>query len=493
VNVANGVVVPLDQDGVQGDDLVVSANVNRAHVVIDVLGYFSPLTLSDGPGSLLDADTVDGLHASDLATAAHTHDGAHITTGTVADARIATSIARDVELMPTVLANDGPGSTLNADLLDNLSSTAFQRRYARVATVAVAGTGDYADPVAAMADLATWCGVPNGFNRCLLRITPGEYYTTAAVTVPNGVDIEGSGSTMTVLWRTTAGAAPAPALVVQGGGAVRNIAVIADGGTNVVALRLEAPGRVLNDVYVAASAATGSATAIQVVAGSHLLEDTFAITFGGASTVRTVEVIHEPVNGTSLRVRNSEMWPGSSDTAADCVGILSGGSLDFEGSRIFAGSCGNNSGVRTTATSGALALRGCRMQIGGWAQGAGLETTAGKSATVKACEIGGTGALGYGILHQGGNGTVLDVQRSQLSGTTNAIRSTGSATIRVQHSVAESATGPNYQAISVSTADFLYVGASQLTNRAVSTGVAAIRCYVSYDSQMFALPADCSI
>ena len=55
----------------------------------------------------------------------HTHDGSEVTTGIVADARIAASIARDAEIVPNVLANDGAGSTLDADLLDGLNSGAF--------------------------------------------------------------------------------------------------------------------------------------------------------------------------------------------------------------------------------------------------------------------------------------------------------------------------------------------------------------------------------
>ena len=73
------------------------------------------------------ADTVDNKHAAEFAGAIHTHSGADIITGTIADARIASTIARDSEIMPTVLANDGTGSTLNADYLDGLSESSFFR------------------------------------------------------------------------------------------------------------------------------------------------------------------------------------------------------------------------------------------------------------------------------------------------------------------------------------------------------------------------------
>ncbi|GMR21612.1 MAG: hypothetical protein BMS9Abin36_2214 [Gammaproteobacteria bacterium] len=46
-------------------------------------------------------------------------------TDQAADAQLPAAIARDAEIMPTVLGGDGSGSTLDADLLDGLNSTAF--------------------------------------------------------------------------------------------------------------------------------------------------------------------------------------------------------------------------------------------------------------------------------------------------------------------------------------------------------------------------------
>lgn len=63
--------------------------------------------------------------ASAFAGAAHTHDGADIATGTVVDARIDALLARDAEVFGIVLANDGVGSGLNADLLQGILPAAF--------------------------------------------------------------------------------------------------------------------------------------------------------------------------------------------------------------------------------------------------------------------------------------------------------------------------------------------------------------------------------
>ncbi|HWR98872.1 MAG TPA: hypothetical protein VN317_10665, partial [Candidatus Methanoperedens sp.] len=56
----------------------------------------------------LNADTLDGLHASQLGMQAHTHDGADIATGTVAAACIDASLTRDTELDAHASRTDNP-------------------------------------------------------------------------------------------------------------------------------------------------------------------------------------------------------------------------------------------------------------------------------------------------------------------------------------------------------------------------------------------------
>jgi hypothetical protein len=78
-----------------------------------------------GTGYALNAHYLDGQDATAFADASHLHAGEDITSGTVADAVVASSIARDTEIMPVVLASDGTGSTLDADRLDGKDSAAF--------------------------------------------------------------------------------------------------------------------------------------------------------------------------------------------------------------------------------------------------------------------------------------------------------------------------------------------------------------------------------
>ncbi|MCP3872744.1 MAG: hypothetical protein GY699_06255 [Desulfobacteraceae bacterium] len=89
------------------------------------VNYAANAGLANSATSAGNADTVDSKHASDFAGTVHTHSGSAITSGTVADARVAGSIARDNEIMSTVLGSDGPGSGLNADYLDGMSSGSF--------------------------------------------------------------------------------------------------------------------------------------------------------------------------------------------------------------------------------------------------------------------------------------------------------------------------------------------------------------------------------
>jgi hypothetical protein len=79
------------------------------------------------------ADEVDGQDASSFAASSHTHSGEGITGGTVAEARIAGSAARDEEVLPVVRAGDGAGSGLDADQFDGKESSAFLASGAKAA------------------------------------------------------------------------------------------------------------------------------------------------------------------------------------------------------------------------------------------------------------------------------------------------------------------------------------------------------------------------
>jgi len=71
------------------------------------------------------AEKLDGMDSTEFAEVVHEQVGDLITSGTVMESVIDPAICRDSEIMPAVLASGGPGSGLDADLLDGMDSTSF--------------------------------------------------------------------------------------------------------------------------------------------------------------------------------------------------------------------------------------------------------------------------------------------------------------------------------------------------------------------------------
>jgi hypothetical protein len=105
-----------------------------------------------------------------------------------------------------LIAPDYPGTywvdfLWNPDLLNfeptnvKKETTSYEKH--RVAIVDKSGKF-YSDPIAAMNDVATWCGTPSEINPCLLKILPGVYDIGAnTLQMQSYVDIEGSGENVT--------------------------------------------------------------------------------------------------------------------------------------------------------------------------------------------------------------------------------------------------------------------------------------------------------
>jgi len=132
-----------------------------------------PISGSKISSTGLNADTVDGQHASAFAPASHIHSMESI--------------------------SGLQGSLAGKSDVTHNHDTLYQQKYGKVAVVAQTG-GDYTSPVTAMNDVATWCGTPSAANPCLLKIMPGVYNLGGAVlTAVAFVDIDGSGPNNTVL------------------------------------------------------------------------------------------------------------------------------------------------------------------------------------------------------------------------------------------------------------------------------------------------------
>ncbi len=109
INLATGPDLVLD-GAAQGevDTSVTQSGVDRPSASAQTFDVRN----SGGGGMAL---RVDGTSVSLLG---HTHSGGEIVSGTVVESRIASTLARDSEVMTLVLAGDGSGSTLDADRLD---------------------------------------------------------------------------------------------------------------------------------------------------------------------------------------------------------------------------------------------------------------------------------------------------------------------------------------------------------------------------------------
>ncbi len=115
-------VANLDADKVDGKSSEQFANAAHAHSGADVTSGTVAEARIDGS---IARDSEVGTAVSGKADTTHQHSGADISSGTVAELRIDPSLARDGEVMPTVKANDGAGSGLDADQLDGQNSSFY--------------------------------------------------------------------------------------------------------------------------------------------------------------------------------------------------------------------------------------------------------------------------------------------------------------------------------------------------------------------------------
>ena len=125
---------------------------------------------------------------------------------------VSDSLARDAEIFPTVLASDGSGSGLDADLLDGVTAAGFaaaghshpyQGAYSRSVVVSPV-TGDAAASGAALVAALAAITDASATNPYLLKIEPGVYDLGAgSLAMKEWVDLEGSGEGVTTI--TSAG------------------------------------------------------------------------------------------------------------------------------------------------------------------------------------------------------------------------------------------------------------------------------------------------
>lgn len=144
--------------------------------------------------------------------------GAKIAAGAITDAHITGQIQTSRLNVGTI------GGTVAAG--DHSHDGVYQKKYSNIAVVAKSG-GDFTDPIAAMNDIATWCGAPSANSPCLVKIMPGYYDLNGdKILAQSYVDIQGSGKGNTII---SGGSSTTPAyLATYGivGGSLTDVTVI---------------------------------------------------------------------------------------------------------------------------------------------------------------------------------------------------------------------------------------------------------------------------
>jgi hypothetical protein len=164
----------LEESAEVDADVAAHAAVSDAHHARYTDGEaWAAALANDGASSGLDADTVDGQQAATL------EESAEIDVDVAAHAAVSDAHHErytDGEAWAAALANDGTGSGLDADTVDGLHASELGTHYQNVVVVAKSG-GDYASVQAAI-DSVTDAAAGNPY---LVWVAPGVYSETVTM------------------------------------------------------------------------------------------------------------------------------------------------------------------------------------------------------------------------------------------------------------------------------------------------------------------------
>jgi hypothetical protein len=334
----------------------------------------------------LNADLLDGQHASAFASSSHSHDhGAlsglgdddhtqyfHLSQDETVSGRPAFDGGTSGVDSPFTVDSTFLVTNLNAALLDGNHASAFQQRYANVVVVAKSG-GDYTTITAALNSITD----ASDANRYLVKVMPGVY--TERVTMKQYVDIEGAGELTTKITYTGSG--------------------LSNTGTVVGANNAEANNAEVRFLTVENTGGNTYAVAIYNSSASPRLTHLTATASGGGTY--------------NYGVFNNS----SSPTMADVTATASGGGTYTVG--VY-----NNSSSPTMTNVTATASGGTN-SIGVFNYNS--------SPTIQNSIIRASGGTNnYGLYNNSDSGShTVQVNHSQITGSTNTILNSGGVTTRV--------------------------------------------------------------
>lgn len=315
--------------------------------------------------------------------------------------------------------------------------------FTKVAFVAKGG-GNYTDPLAAMADIGTWCGTPSASNPCLLKILPGVYDigNTPFEMLPF-VDVEGSGTNVTTILTTTV--TSEGAVVGASLSEIRSLSIDASapGGTVVAIVATDAQNFRVSDVLIAAGASAGGATGLLLQHGSTTMSHV-EIVASSASTSAFVVGIQNLSNTLSMSTGSisaiangggiqglSNQSNGSGPSSASLTNVIV--TTAANGASTFTVDGINNGSGPDSST---LVLDHCSVSSG-QTGGPALPFTKGLNnfsavVTISDSEITATQtSLGFGLWTSGGE---VHVRNSVIGSGQSALYNDGGTTVDVAYS-----------------------------------------------------------
>lgn len=345
----------------------------------------------------------------------------------------------------TAFAGDGSGIT-------NI-------KYAKVALVGQSGA-NYTSPVAAMTDIAAWCGTPSDTNRCMMKILPGVYDlgSTSLVMTPY-VDIEGSGENTTILAGTVSNATIPPTSGVVNGASnaeIRSLTIRNTGtGTYVVAM-LNTGGASPKMTNITATTSGGTNNyGVRNSSSSPVMTNVTATASGGTSSHGVSNFSSSPtmtnIAATASDATNNYgiSLTSSSPTMTNVVATASGGTTV-------------NYALYNTSSSSPTLSNVTATASGGGNTNAGMYNSSSSPVVKNLVATASGGTYNYGVFNSSSPLTMSNVTATGKLGTNNYGLYTDSAsaqTIFVDGSSFEGSTGSIYNNSILCT---LKIGASKL-------------------------------